>query len=317
MLRISSTLIALLVSLAPCVAQTQSGRAINGEVELGYWVQGPEDGPPVLLINGQGVGTRIGDDALVGAFLSKGYRVVTFDNRDSGQSTILRTAGAPPETETIRTALSAGARSTVAYDLSDMATDAIAVLDAAHIDGAHVLGHSLGGMIAQVVAAQHPQRVLSLISVSATSGESGLPFGPALTKLSDPQTFASMEFVDAQIKAYRIFKGDAYMRMSDDEIAARVDADTAADDPHAAARQGAAVTATGDRRPLLETIVAPALVIHGSDDPWFPMDHAQSTAAVLGAPLEVIDGMGHIIADAAARTVVDRVSDFIQNLPAQ
>lgn len=315
MLRMSSTLIALLVSLAPCAAQIQAGQALNGDVELAYWIQGPADGPPVMLINGQGVGTRVGNDAFVNSLLSKGYRVVTFDNRDSGQSTILRDAGAPPETEAILAAVSAGARPTVAYDLSDMAADAIAVLDAAHIDDAHVLGHSLGGMIAQVIAAEHPQRVLSLISVSATSGESGLNFGPALAALSDPQTFASMELVEAQMKAYRIFEGDASLRMSNDEISARVDADMAADDPLAAARQGAAATATGDRRPLLQAVVAPALVIHGSDDPWFPIAHAQSTAAGLGAPVEVIDGMGHIIADAAAQAVVDRVSEFIKTLP--
>lgn len=314
MLRMSTTAIAALVSLTPAMAQ-EAGRAFNGDVEIAYWVQGPADGAPIMLVNGQGAATRVGDDALVNSFVAEGYRVVTFDNRDSGRSTLLRGAGTPPDTEVILAALAAGTPPQVAYDLSDMADDAVAVLDAAGIGRAHVLGHSLGGMIAQVMAADHPDRVLSLISVSATSGEADLPFGPALAALSDPGTFASMDMVAAQIKAYRIFEGDARLRMTEDEIAARVAADMAADDPDAATRQAAAATATGDRRGLLAAIVPPALVMHGGDDPWFPIVHAQSTASALGVPVDVIDGMGHIVADAAAQSVADRASAFIRGLP--
>lgn len=299
-------------------AQLRAGstyRARNGAVELAYWLHGPENGTPIMLLNGQGAATRTGNEALVDAFVAKGFRVIIFDNRDSGQSTVLREAGAPPETERILSALSVGAEPAVAYDLSDMADDAVAVLDAAGIDRAHFLGHSLGGMIAQMVAIEHPDRCLSLISMSATSGQPGLPFGPALTALSDPATFASLDVVQGQIKAYRIFEGDASYRMTDDEVAARVAADSFADDPYAAARQAAAATASGDRRPLLADVTPPALVIHGGDDPWFVMDHAGSTATALGAPIEVIDGMGHIVADAAAQVVADRVTNFIKGLP--
>jgi pimeloyl-ACP methyl ester carboxylesterase len=315
MLRIPTTVVAALLWLTPCSAHESGGIAVNGEVEIAFWVQGPHNGPAILLINGQGAATRVVGDGLVRAFVADGYRVVTFDNRDSGQSTLMRDAGAPPETQEIRAALSGGEAPLVAYDLSDMAADAIAVLDAAAIDRAHILGHSLGGMVAQVIAAEHQDRVLSLISVSSTSGDVDLPFGPALSALSDPNAFASMNIVEAQSHAYRIFEGDAHYRMDDDEIAARIAADKAADDSQAAARQAAAATATGNRRPLLAAIDLPSLVIHGSDDPWFPMDHARSTASALGARVEVIDGMGHIIADRAAEVVVRRTSDFIESLP--
>lgn len=313
MLRMSTTAIAVLMSLTPGMAQ-EAGRALNGDVEIAYWVHGPADGAPIMLVNGQGAASRVGEDALVDSFVADGYRVVTFDNRDSGRSTLLRGAGAPPDTEEILAALAAGKPPQIAYDLPDMADDAVAVLDAAGMERAHVLGHSLGGMIAQIMAAEHPDRVLSMISVSATSGEADLPFGPALAVLSDPGTFASMDMVAGQMKAYRIFEGDARLRMTDDEIAARVAADMAADDPDAAARQAAAATATGDRRALLAGIVPPALVIHGGDDPWFPIVHAQSTASALGVPVEVIDGMGHIIADAAANAVAERASAFMRRL---
>lgn len=315
MLRITTTAVAALLLLAPCTARESAGIAVNGEVEIAFWVQGPKNGPAIMLVNGQGAATRVGGDGLVRAFVAEGYRVITFENRDSGQSTLLRSAGAPPDTQEIRAALSGGEAPLVAYDLSDMAADAIAVLDAAEIAQAHVLGHSLGGMVAQVIAAEHPGRVLSLISVSATSGDADLPFGPALTALSDPNAFASMDIVEAQAHAYRIFEGDAHFRMNDDEVAARVAADMAADDANAAARQAAAATATGDRRARLASIERPSLVIHGGADPWFPIDHAHSTASALGTRVEVIDGMAHIIADSAAAAVARCTSDFIRGLP--
>jgi pimeloyl-ACP methyl ester carboxylesterase len=315
MLRSSMIATAAMLCVTPSLADDTAGRAHNGDVGIAYWVKGPDSGPPLVLLNGQGAATRPGKDALVEALVAEGLRVVTFDNRDSGQSTILNAAGAPPDTDTILGALSSGKVPPVTYDLSDMADDAVSVLDSAGIDRAHFLGHSLGGMIAQMVAVEHPDRVLSLISASATSGEVDLPFGPALAELSDPDTFASLDNVQGQIKAYRIFEGDARYTMTEDEVATRVAADMAAEDPNAAARQAAAATATGDRRAMLADVIAPALVIHGSEDPWFLIDHAQSTATALGAGIGVIDGMGHIIADAAAELVAERATDFIRNLP--
>lgn len=315
MLRTSMTTTAAILCMTPCLADEQAGRAANGSVEIAYWVQGPKDGPPLVLVNGQGAATRVGDDALVDAFVDRGFRVITFDNRDSGRSSILRSVGAPPEMADIMAALTAGDTPSVAYDLSDMADDAIAVLDATGTDRAHFLGHSLGGMIVQMIAADHPDHVLSMISVSSTSGEADLPFGPAFAALSEPMPESGMTAVDMQAAVYRIFEGNAQYRMTDGEVMARVRADQAADDPNAAARQGAAAMASGDRRGLLAKIAAPALVLHGADDPWFPIDHAQSTANALGAPMQMIDGMGHIIADAAAETIVECVAAFVDSLP--
>ena len=245
--------------------------------------------------------------------MAQGFRVVFFDNRDSGQSTILREAGAPPSMEETVASVEAGKPAAVAYDLSDMAQDTVAVLGAAVIDRAHVLGHSLGGMVAQVLAAEHPDRVLSLISVSSTSGEPGLPFGPAMAALSEPPVEESL--IDQQVRVYRIFDGTAY-QLGETEVMERVMADMGADDPYAVARQGAAVMATGDRRALMERITLPALVIHGGGDPWFPLIHAESTAEALGvAEVEVIDGLGHILTDAAAEVVAVRVASFVWGLP--
>ena len=166
---------AALIGLTPCFAQELGGTAFNDDVKIAYWVQGYETDTPLVIVNGQGAATRVGGDALVNALLAKRFRVITFDNRDSGQSMVETVAGAPPQTAEIVAALSTGKPPAVAYDLSDMADDAVAVLDAVGIEKAHFLGHSLGGMIVQMVAADHPDRVLSMISVSATSGAPDLP----------------------------------------------------------------------------------------------------------------------------------------------
>ncbi|WP_265501768.1 alpha/beta fold hydrolase [Paracoccus beibuensis] len=297
MIRTSTAALVALLWLTPAVAQERADIARNGAVDLAYWRHGPEAGVPIVVINGQGVATRPHDDGLTKALLAEGFRVVLFDNRDSGQSTVLSAEGS------------------AAYDLSDMAADTIAVLDAAGVERAHVVGHSLGGMIAQVLAAEHPDRVLSLISVSSTSGEPGLPYGPAMAAMSEPPPDASAPMADQLARFYRIFEGEAD-RMPDAEVAARVEADMAVRDPNAAERQVAAAMRTGDRRALLGSIELPALVLHGGDDPWFPLVHPESTAAALGgAPIEVIDGMGHILADAAAPDVAARIAGFVGSLP--
>ncbi len=297
MIHASAAALVALLWLTPAVAQERADIARNGAVDLAYWIHGPEAGVPIIVINGQGVATRPHNDGLTKALLADGFRVVLFDNRDSGQSTVLSADGS------------------AAYDLSDMAADTIAVLDAAGIDRAHVMGHSLGGMIAQVLAAEYPDRVLSLISVSSTSGEPGLAYGPAMAAMSEPPPNASAPMADQLARFYRIFEGEAN-RMPDVEVAARVEADMAVQDPNAAERQVAAAIRTGDRRALLRSIEVPALVLHGEDDPWFPLVHAESTAAALGnAPIEVIDGMGHILSDAAAPAVAERIVDFVRDLP--
>lgn len=310
------SLFAVAALLCPTTAEAEvpQGRAMNDDVSLAYWVHGAEDGVPIVIINGQGAASRA-DDPFAAALVAKGFRVILFDNRDSGQSMILRDAAVPPNADQIVAALEAGKAAAVAYDLSDMAEDTLAVLDAAGIDRAHVLGHSLGGMVAQVLAAEHPDRVLSLISVSSTSGEPGLPFGPAMAALSEPPVDPQQSLADQQARIYRIFDGTAY-QLGDTEVMERVIADMAANDPYAAARQGAAVMATGDRRVLLWKIALPALVIHGGGDPWFPIVHAESTAEALGeAKVEVIDGLGHILTDAVAKVVAERVYGFVQGLP--
>lgn len=307
--------LALALSVAGTARAQDIQTVANGEVALSYQVFGATDGPPIIMIEGLAAAVRPGGDALTDVLVAEGFRVVRFDNRDAGRSTVLTEAGPPPTMQTIIEALMAGGEPAVAYTLSDMADDTLAVLDAAGIDRAHVMGASLGGMIAQTVAIDHPDRVLSLISVSSTSGNPELSFGPAMEVMMQPPAATAEARFDQYSQLYRTFEGEAFT-MTDAEIAARVTADGAAGGPFAAARQGAAATASGDRRDRLASVALPALVIHGSDDPLFPISHAESTATTLpNARIEIIDGLGHIVSDAAAPEVASRIAAFVNAIP--
>lgn len=303
------------IAFSLCVTSAASAQetqiATNGEVELSYQIFGEADGQPLIIIEGLAAAVRPGGDELTDVLVSKGFRVIRFDSRDAGHSTILTEAGPPPSTDAIIGALMAGEEPPVTYTLSDMADDTLAVLDAAGIEQAHVMGASLGGMIAQTVAIEHPDRTLSLISVSSTTGDPRLPFGPAMEAMMQPPATTVEGRVQQYFNLYATFEGEAF-RMTDAEIAARVEADGAAGDPNAPARQGAAATASGDRRDRLAGVTVPALVIHGSDDPLFPVSHAESTAAALpDAQIEIVEGLGHIASDAVAGKIASHVATFV------
>ena len=139
---VSSAVAALVLCL--CIASTLEAQdvqiATHGDIELSYQLFGETEGPPLIMIEGLAAAVRPGGDALTDALVAEGFRVVRFDSRDAGRSTILSEQGAPPPTEKIIEALSTGAQPPVAYTLSDMAQDTVAVLDAAGIERAHVMG---------------------------------------------------------------------------------------------------------------------------------------------------------------------------------
>lgn len=308
--------LALGVALATSAqGQELSRTATRGDVDLAYGVSGPEDGRPLVVINGLGLAVRPAGERRTDALVAEGFRVVRFDNRDAGQSTALTHAGPPPDTAAIAAALEAGQAAPVAYDLSDMADDTLAVLDAAGIDSAHVLGHSLGGMIAQVLAAEHPERLLSLISISSTTGDPELPSRPAMQAMTEPPAATPDERTRQAAQLYRAFEGTDYL-MTEAAIEAHVAADAAIGDELAAARQGAAPAASAEWREMLPGVDLPALVIHGGADPLFPVVHAEATAEALpDAQLEIIGGLGHIMSDAAADEIASRVAAFVEGLP--
>jgi pimeloyl-ACP methyl ester carboxylesterase len=290
--------------------------AAGADVRLEYQVLGEPAAPAVLLVMGLGMPAAMWPDEFVLTLLGRGFRVVTFDNRDCGGST--RLADAPvPNIPVAMTRALLGLRVEAPYTLTHMALDATAVLDAAGIERAHVVGVSMGGMIAQVLAALQPQRVLSLTSIMSSSGnpQARVALGKprALNALlkrppTDPADVPAV--VDHLVFLFGVIGSPGYRQ---DEALLRAHlAKVAAIGlyPEGTARQLGAILASGDRRRLLRGVAAPTLVIHGADDPLVPVAAGRDTARyIVGAQLEVVPGMGHDFPPQLMTQLAGRVAD--------
>lgn len=273
--------------------------ATGNGLRFDYESFGAQDAPAILLIQGLGMPAAMWPDVFVETLVAQGFRVVTFDNRDCGGSSRLADAGVPNIPRSMTRAL---LRQPVAapYNLGDMAEDTRVVLDATGIERAHVVGVSMGGMIAQVFAATHPQRVRTLTSIMSTTGNPrpsiALGKSRALRALlkrppANPtldQAVDHLEFVFGIIGSPGFRQQATQLRPHFERVARR------GLYPAGTSRQLAAILASGDRRNLLHQITAPTLVIHGADDPLVRIAGGRDTAAnIRGARLKIIPGMGH------------------------
>ena len=269
--------------------------AANG-ITLEVERYGDEGAPPLLLIMGLGAQLTLWPMELVEALVGHGYHVIRYDNRDIGLSHKFDDAGVP-EIPAIVGAMMSGQTPEVPYTLSDMAADAAALLDALGISEAHVVGGSMGGMIAQLVAVNHPERVKSLTSIFSTTGNRDLPPAKpeAMAALLGRPADGDLEtLVAAAINTARAIGSPGYPA-PEERIRANAMRDIQRSFyPQGMARQFAAVVADGDRRERLKRVTAPTLVIHGEDDPLVPVEGGHDTAAhIAGAKLHTIPGMGH------------------------
>jgi pimeloyl-ACP methyl ester carboxylesterase len=259
---------------------------------------GAEDAEPILLISGLGVQMVRWSVPFCEALASNGYRIIRFDNRDVGLSTHLD-GGSVPELGFLAQALGRGERPPVPYSLLDMAGDAVALLDALGVKRAHVVGRSMGGMIAQLMASEHPSRVLTLTSIMSSTGNPNLP-GPsaeamgALTRGGPTPTDHEEGYLDQSVASARVIASPGF-RFDESAQRARAFAEVKrAYNPAGFARQLAAMITAGDRRARLNTIKVPTLVIHGAEDLLIPLAGGEDTADnIKDARLVVIDGMGH------------------------
>lgn len=266
----------------------------NG-IQIEYETFGEPSSPALLLIAGLG-GQMIGwDEELCQEWARRGLYVIRFDNRDVGLSTKIEEAGIPD----IKAAMAArerGEKVNAPYTLDDMADDAVGLLDALKIDKAHICGISMGGAIAQTIAYRHPSRVRSMTQVYATTGNPQLPQPKPeiLDLLLTPPPPDRDDYVNYMLKLYRTIAGPGFPF---DEAWHRNLAQRSYDRAYygpGKARQFMAVLAHGNRKPFLSSITAPALVVHGADDPLVPVSGGiDSAEAIPGAELMIIEGMGH------------------------
>jgi len=258
---------------------------------------GSPAGEPIVLIMGLGMQLVAWPDEFVAMLVDRGFRVIRFDNRDIGLSQHLDHLGVPNVArDAFRHLLGLPVASP--YSIADMAHDTAALLDALGLATAHVCGASMGGMVAQHLAARHAKRVKSLTLMMTTTGSRWLP-GPTLKvraallgRPADPKRFDSI--VDHYVALYRLIGSPAYP-MPEGELRERVARTVRrSNHPQGVARQLVAIAADGNRTPLLRDIVAPTQVIHGEADPLVPVAAGHDLARrIAGAQGDFIDGMGH------------------------
>jgi pimeloyl-ACP methyl ester carboxylesterase len=290
-------------------------RANCNGIEIEYDTFGDEAAAPLLLVMGLGAQLVAWDDEFCVLLAAQGFRVIRFDNRDVGLSTKLD--GPLPDIM----ACLGGDASSANYTLDDMADDAIGLLDALGIRATHVVGASMGGMIAQTLAIRHPDRVLSLCSIMSTTGDRGVgqPTPEAMQILLRPVAQTREEALEMGVEATRAIGSPGFPF---DEARARDRAGRAYDrcyHPMGVARQLAAIMASGDRTEALGGVTVPTVVIHGDGDPLVTPSGGEATAkAVPGAELVVIEGMGHDLPPEiwprALEAIVDNASKVKENV---
>ena len=276
-----------------------------GEIELAYETFGDPSDPTVLLVMGLGTQMIAWHEDFCEQIAGHGLHVVRFDNRDCGRSTTLPAAGAPSLRD-----IAIRPRRSASYTLDDMAGDAAGLLDELGIRGAHVVGASLGGMIAQTLAVRRPDRVLSLVSIMSTTGHRlvGQPQLRLYGLLLRRPPKGRERYIDHMVRLFETIGSPGFER--DHEELRRL-AGRSFDRGHHPAgtgRQLAAVAASGDRTKALRRLDVPTLVIHGEADPLVRPSGGRATArAIPNAQLMMIPGMGHDLPRAAWPRIVDGI----------
>ena len=278
-----------------------------GDVELAYETFGDPAEPALLLVMGLGTQMVAWHDDFCAELAGRGFHVIRFDNRDVGRSTAMRHLPVP-------TLLQLAARSPNAagYTLSDMAADAVGLLDQLEIDQAHVVGASMGGMIAQTIAIEHPERVLSLASIMSNTGArwSGQPQLATYRILLGRPPQDRDAFIEHVLAVYRVIGSPGFERDERDlrQIAAR--SYDRGRNPAGSGRQLAAIIASGNRTQRLRSLNVPTVVIHGTADRLVTPSGGRATArAIPGARLVEIEGMGHDLPRGAWPQLIDAIAD--------
>ncbi|MGI8713131.1 MAG: alpha/beta fold hydrolase [Solirubrobacteraceae bacterium] len=277
----------------PELTSTASGEQLApvGALTLCYETFGSPDAPPVLLVMGLASQMILWDEEFCEQLAGRGFQVIRFDNRDVGRSTILRDAGVPS-----RWQLVTRDRRGAAYSLDQMAADTVGLLDQLGLDAAHVVGASMGGMIAQLVAVNHPTRVRSLVSIMSTTGNRrvGRPRPRTALRLLRGAASDRAAYIEDHIATYRAIGSK---RVAFEEEHKRARAARCFDrgfHPAGSARQMAAIVTAPDRTRSLRQVRVPTTVIHGDADPLIGVSGGRATAqAVPGAELIIVPEMGH------------------------
>ena len=276
-------------------------------VRLAYQTFGSPDSPAMLLVSGLGGQLIAWPPDLVAQVVQRGFFVIAFDNRDIGLSTHLHDAPRPD----VHAAIYDGDTSSASYRLEDMADDTAALLSHLGIPAAHVVGVSMGGMIAQTLAITHPERVLTLTSIMSTpSPRLGAPTREASAVLQAPPAKSREEAIERSLAGAEVIGSRGFEPDLDWRRQVAGSSYDRSNDPVGVGRQLMAIHASGDRTESLRRLRVPTLVIHGADDPLVQVEGGYATAAAIpSAKLLVISGMGHDVPRGVWPQVVDAVTE--------
>lgn len=291
----------------------------NG-IQIEYDTFGDRAAAPLLLVMGLGAQMIAWDPDFCGQLADAGHHVIRFDNRDVGLSTKFGHRGSPDMLAAIAARDAGRAIDDPPYLLSDMADDAAGLLYALAIPAAHIVGASMGGMIVQAMAVQHPACVLTMTSIMSTTGDPGLPpaKAEALAMLTRPAAPEREARIAQGVESAKVNGSPGFPF---DEAKIRERAGLAYDRcfyPEGMARQMVAIIASGSRREALRGVRAPTLVIHGAADPLVPAEGGKDTAAAIpGAELLIIEGMGHDLPRGAWPVMIDAITRLTSRVPAR
>ncbi|MGA7676694.1 MAG: alpha/beta hydrolase [Rhizomicrobium sp.] len=292
-----------------------AGIRANG-IDIEYVTFGPKDGVPLLLIHGFGQQLIAWPEEFVDGLVKAGLRVICFDNRDVGLTQ--KWDGRIPDLGAVMAALREGRKPEVPYVLRDMAADAAGLLDALGIDSAHICGASMGGMIAQLVALDHPKKTRSLIAVFTTTGDKGLPPSSAeahLALTTPPPANDRAAVIAHTLKGSRAYASTGF---AIDEARKAEHIGRAYDRcyyPQGALRHWSALIASAPRGKRLRALKLPALVLHGSADTLLPPAHGRQLAECIpGAEYREIAGWGHDLPLGAIPLLQGFMLDFVKRV---
>lgn len=281
---------------------------VNG-ISICAQVRGAEDAEPLLLVMGLGAQLVSWDERFIDAFVAEGFRVIWYDNRDVGRSTWFD--GHDVDLGAVLGAMAGGDAPAVPYTLSDLAADGIGLLDALGIESAHIVGASMGGMIVQTMAIEHPARVRSMTSIMSTTGDPdvGRPTTEASAALLSPPPTNEAEAIASGLRAESVWGSPLYRDPAFAELRATREWNRARN-PAGTLRQIGAIAASGSRTAALGALTMPVTVIHGLADTLVTPSGGERTASAIAHAVHLeIEGMGHNLPEPLWPQIVDAVVD--------
>ncbi len=285
-------------------------------VRINYDAFGDKTDPALLLVMGLGSQMTVWVDSFCERIARLGYFVIRYDNRDTGLSTWYADYKTPSGTAFLQAGFF-GKKLDVPYTLEDLAADGVAVLDACGVEKAHVFGVSMGGMIAQIMALQHTNRVLSLISMMSTTNERNLPTMRlrAMRKLLSQSPDTEPEYLQHLLGVFRVFEGSAYPFTDEDFFSGARERFRRAYNATGGGRHLAAVLNTKGRREALKTLQLPALIMHGDEDPLVRVEHGLDTYEALpNAKLIIFKGLGHVLPETLSAELIGHLDAHMRSV---